>query len=362
MAYAVILDGGRGERFWPLSREAKPKQSHYLVKGKSFLRHTFERLRPGFRNKEIYVVAHSSHIRRVSKELPELNNKNIIAEPLIRNTATSVTLIARLLQAKNPQAVMVTLPSDHVVKKGKKLLAVISAAVRLAQKSNCLVAIGIKPRYAATGYGYLKIKSKRPPTLRRDTPNQKSKCKIYKVEKFTEKPNKATASRFLNSKNYLWNSGIFVFKASAILEAVEKYLPHLHSQLARVNINEIVYNRQALGKIYSRLKTVSLDYGIMEKAKNIYVLEGDFFWDDLGSWATIERIRSKDKAGNVVIGRHENLQTKNTTIISEGKHTIATVGISDTIIVHTRDATLVCSKDKAEEVKKLVKKLDQRLR
>ncbi len=361
MVYAVILAGGKGERFWPLSRETEPKQFLSLVRKKSFLRDTFERVRPKFNCRRIYVITHSSHKAKISRELPELNKRNIIGEPLIKNTAASIGLAARLLQAKDSEAVMVILPSDHVVRDNKKFLNTVSASVEIAQGLSCLVTIGIKPRYAATGYGYLKIKSKiKYPSFAKASEG-KQKFEIYKVEKFIEKPNKATALKFLNSKRYLWNSGIFVFKASVILGAIKKYLPSLYSQLRKVNIKDISH-QQALSKVYSHIEVVSIDYGVMEKTENIYAVGGDFFWDDFGSWASMEKIRSKDKTGNIVIGEHKGLDTKNSTIVCEGEHLIATLGVSNTIIVHTRDATLVCRKDRAEDIKKLVKKIDKRFK
>ncbi len=351
MVYAVILAGGKGERFWPLSRQAKPKQFLSLAGKESFLRDTFKRVRPKFGDNRIYVVTHSSYAGRVGKELPELNKKNIIGEPRAKNTAAPIGLVARLLQLKDAEAVMVTLPSDHIIKDNEKFLNTISAGIEAAQRLDCLVTIGLKPRYAATGYGYLKISSK--------FKAQSSKLKIYKVEKFIEKPNKIRASRFLKSKQYLWNSGIFIFKCSVILEAIRKNLPSLHRGLMKINAGNIS-NRKALNKLYSSLGAVSIDYGVMEKAENIYAVLGDFFWDDLGSWVNIERVRRRDKAGNIVIGKHKGSDTKNSTIICEDGHLVATLGISNTIIVHTHDATLVCSKDRAEELKKIIRKLDKR--
>lgn len=362
MVYAVILAGGKGERFWPLSREAKPKQFLSLVGKGPFLRNTFQRIKPRFKNNRIYVITHSSHKASVSKELPELNKKNIIAEPLIKNTAASIGLVAHLLLAEDFQAIMVILPSDHIIRDNKKFLNTISTGIKTAQRLNCLVTIGIKPRYGATGYGYLKIKSKirTPACIMTPASRQKSKIKVYKVEKFIEKPDKIKALKFLDSERYLWNSGIFIFKASVILEAIKRYLPSLHSRLTKVNVRSISCRRSVLVEVYSQIKAVSIDYGVMEKAENIYAVLGDFFWDDLGSWASMERVKSKDKRGNIVIGEHKGLKTGNSTIICEDRHLIATLGISNTIIVHTPDATLVCRKDRAEDVKKLVKKLDKR--
>jgi mannose-1-phosphate guanylyltransferase len=371
MIYAVILAGGRGERFWPLSREAKPKQFLSDLAGlpagrqgkKSFLRETFERIKPRFGSRRIYVVSQSFHKAKVKRILPELNKKNIIAEPLIKNTAASIGLAASFLLARDHEAVMVSLPVDHIIRKNKKFLDTISVGVKVAQRLDCLVAIGIKPRYAAVGYGYLKIISNDKHQISKI---KKSKCKVYKVEKFIEKPDRITALKFLNTNYYLWNSGIFIFKASVILEAIKKYLPSLYFQLSKVNtclptgrIRSVSY-KQILSKIYSHIKAVSLDYGVMEKAENIYAVLGDFFWDDIGSWLNLERVSSKDKAGNIIRGSHIGLETENSTIICEGEHLITTLGISDIIIIHTRDATLVCRKDRAKDIKKLIKKLDKR--
>ena len=268
--------------------------------------------------------------------LPSSNIDSLIPLETLIHKTSSISLITRI---------------------NKKFLNTISMGIKTAQRLNCLVTIGIKPRYAATGYGYLKIKS----NIKYQRLKIKStKCKIYKVERFIEKPDKIKALKFLDSERYLWNSGIFIFKASVILEAIKRYLPSLYSRLAKFNIRDISYKRSALVEAYSHIRAASIDYGVMEKAKNIYAVLGDFFWDDLGSWASMERVKSKDKAGNIVIGKHKGLDTENSTIICEDGHLIATLGSSNTIIVHARDATLVCHKDKAEDVKKLVKKLDKR--
>lgn len=354
MLYAVILAGGKGERFWPLSREIRPKQFLSLVGKESFLQHTFKRVNSGFPSNRIYVIAGSSYKTKISKELLKLNRKNIISEPLGKNTAVCIGLAARILLARDSQAVIITLPSDHIIRGNRKFLNTVSIAAQTAQRLSCLVTIGIKPRYAATGYGYLKIESK----IGAPAGRKKLKNRVYKVKRFIEKPNKIRASRFLNSNDYLWNSGIFVFKASVILEAIKEHLPSLYYGLGKININSSSYQR-ALKELYSRVKAVSIDYGVMEKAGNIYAVLGDFFWDDVGSWASMGKIRNKDKKGNIIIGGHKGLDTENSTIICEDGHLIATLGISNTIIVHAHNATLVCHKDRAEDVKKLIKKLDK---
>lgn len=354
MLYAVILAGGKGERFWPLSRETKPKQFLSLVGKKSFLQDTFKRVNLKFPSSRIYVITGSSYKAKVARQLPQLNKKNIISEPIGKNTAVCIGLAAHILHARDPQAVIVTLPSDHIIRDNRKFLNTISVAAQTAQRLNSLVTIGIKPRYAATGYGYLKIESK----IRTSAGRQKSKEKIYKVKRFVEKPDKIRASRFLNSRDYLWNSGIFVFKAAVILEAIKEHLPSLYRGLTKINVKSSSYPR-ALRELYAHVKAVSIDYGVMEKAENIYAVLGDFFWDDVGSWASMGNVRSKDKKGNIIIGEHKGLDTENSTIICEDGHLIATLGVSDTIIVRTRNATLVCHKDRAEDVKKLIKKLDK---
>ncbi|MCQ9208428.1 MAG: sugar phosphate nucleotidyltransferase [Omnitrophica bacterium] len=368
MTHAIILAGGWGRRFWPKSRRKLPKQLLALFQKHSPLQNLFNIIKSEIPKERIWVVANQEYASNLRKQLPGLSRRNFLIEPLSRNTAAAIGLASVIIKKIDPQAVTVVLSSDHRLGQKKRFLRTIKAAAKLAQERNALVTIGIRPYRPAQGYGYLKIvqNSKFPPTpgLRRTSKVQSEK--IYKVEKFVEKPSLKKAKAYLRSKRYLWNSGIFVWKAETILKEIKKHLPDVYSGLQR--IEQALEGRQyksRLFKEYSKFKHISIDYGVMEKVRNIYTVAGNFSWQDIGSWEDISSLSlSKDNRGNIIQGLHKGIETKNSVILSEKEHLIATLGVEDLIIVQTPGATLVCSKDKAQEVKKLTEILekDQRLK
>lgn len=337
---AVIMAGGKGERFWPLSREKFPKQLLSLTGKKSLLQETLERIQPLIPPRDILVVTRRSLARVIERQLPQVPRKNIISEPVGRNTAPCIGLAAKRIKE---DAVMVVLPADHIITPRRKFLDTLKKAVTLAKETENLITIGIKPTYPATGYGYIEA-------------GNKEKQQVFRVKRFVEKPDKKKAERFLKSGRFFWNSGMFVWKKSVILEAIGKYMPSLYQKLQMVSSKNI-------SKLYPGLPNVSIDYGIMEKAKNSLLIPADFSWEDLGSWESLDKFLSRDKKKNAIMGRVSTIDSGECIMVNR-KGLLAAIGVSDLIIVSTEDVTLVFPKGKGQQVKKLVGKLrkDPKLR
>ena len=337
---AVIMAGGKGERFWPLSRDRFPKQLVSLTGKKSLLQETVERIQPLIPPRDILVVTRRPLARAVERQLPQVPRKNIISEPAGRNTAPCIGLAAKMIKG---DAVMVVLPADHIIVPRGKFMDTLKRAVTLAGETEDLITIGIKPTYAATGYGYIEV-------------GNKEKQGVFGVKRFAEKPDRKKAERFLKTGRFFWNSGIFVWKKSVILEAMRKYMPSLYRKLQMVSSKNI-------GKLYPKLPDISIDYGIMEKANNSLVIPADFSWEDLGSWESLDKFLLRDRKKNAITGRVLLMDTQNCTVVNK-KGLLSTIGVSDLIIVSTDDVTLVFPRGKGQQVKKLVEKLkrDPKLR
>ena len=344
MIHAVILAGGWGRRFWPKSRRRLPKQFLRLFRRCSPIQNLFNIIKSEIPKERIWVVTNKTHLKRLREQLPSLAKKNFLVEPESRNTAAAIGLASLTIKRIDPQAVTLVLSSDHMIGQKRSFLHTAKLACMLAKKEDVLVTIGIRPNRAAKEYGYLKI-----------VQNSKFKIqskKIYKVEKFIEKPDIKMAKAYLQSKRYLWNSGIFAWKVTTILKSIKKYLPQIYSGLQKIerNRNKPQY-KNCLNREYSRFKNISIDYAVLEKAGNIYTVAGDFPWKDLGSWNNLTLVR--DRQGNIIQGLHRGIDTSDSIICAENKHLIGTIGVRDLIIVHTPSATLICKRDKAQDVKKL---------
>ncbi|MBA7471271.1 Mannose-1-phosphate guanylyltransferase RfbM [subsurface metagenome] len=337
---AVIMAGGKGERFWPLSKEKFPKQLLSLIGKRSLLQETVDRLQPLISPQDILVVTRRSLARAIERQLPQIPRKNIISEPVGRNTAPCIGLAAKMIKE---DAVMVVLPADHIIKPRRKFLDTLKKAVTLAKETENLITIGIKPTYPATGYGYIEA-------------GTRERRQVFRVKRFVEKPDKKKAERFLKSGRFFWNSGMFVWRKSVVLEAIGKYMPSLYQKLQMISSKNI-------SKLYPGLPNVSIDYGIMEKAKNSLLIPADFSWEDLGSWESLDKFLSRDKEKNAIIGRVSTIDSQNCIMVNR-KGLLSAIGVSDLIIVSTEDVTLVFPKGKGQQVKKLVEKLrrDPKLR
>ncbi|TCW40361.1 mannose-1-phosphate guanylyltransferase [Thermohydrogenium kirishiense] len=352
MITGVIMAGGKGERFWPKSRIKMPKQFLKLYGDRTMIQQTVDRLKRLMPIENIFVVTNIDYAGLISDQIPELPTENILIEPMGKNTAACIGLAAIHTERLDRDSIMVVVPSDHVIKDEETYLGVLKTAIEKAKSGDNLVTIGIKTQHPETGYGYINFKK-----ITNEIINNNP---VHKVERFVEKPDYDTAVKYVESGDYLWNSGMFIWKTSTILNAIKEYMPQLYSALNVIKEN---FDSDELEKIlyeeYSKLESISIDYGIMEKAKNVYVVPGDFGWDDVGSWTSIERLYEKDENGNVIKGNVVSVDTKKCIITGSDK-LIATLGIEDVIIVDTEDALLICSKDKAQNVKEILKELKEK--
>jgi mannose-1-phosphate guanylyltransferase len=305
---------------------------------KSLLAQAYERLRGITTKDRIFVVAHNSQTSVVKKQLPGLPSRNIIAEPARRNTAAAIGLAAVIIGRISPDAVMVVVPADQFICDKMKFLRLMKKAARLAAIDNSLVTIGIRPVYPATGYGYIK----------------KAPGESFRVVKFVEKPDLAKAKRFVKN-GYLWNSGMFVWEVTAILEALRDHMPRLYGKLFELD-NHPGRFKAALARAYASIASVSIDYGVLEKSKKVLVIPSNLKWDDVGSWLSMMRLLPVDKDGNAVDANFKGIRTKNCIVVSKDKrHLVATYGLKDTIVVQTPWATLVSSADGTQDIRDLVK-------
>lgn len=343
---ALIMAGGRGERFWPKSRKNLPKQFLSLTDdGKTMIQLTVERILPLVKLEDIFIATNKVYKRLVLDQLPGLPEENILCEPVGRNTAPCIGLGAIHMAQKYDDAVMFVLPSDHLIKFNNMFLKTLETGATVAKNNTNLVTIGITPDYPETGYGYIKFDPR------------KSEGQAYAVERFVEKPSLEVAKEYLATEEYLWNSGMFIWKVSSILKNMQKFMPDTYEALMK--IKEAISTPQqdaVLEKEFHSMQSQSIDYGIMEKAEDIYILPGTFGWDDVGSWLAVERIKKTNEFGNAVSGNIITVNTHNC-IIQGDKKLIAIVGMEDTIVVDTSDATLICAKDSAGDIKKVIENL-----
>ena len=349
--YAVIMAGGKGTRFWPLSREKRPKHLLNMTGEKSIIQYTVDRISPLVAQDRILIVTGASHADQIREQLPQIPSENILVEPVGRNTAPCIGLAAMHIRKKEPDAVMCVLPADHLIQDTEPFLASLIAARDMAEKRACLVTIGVRPRWAETGYGYME---------RGQTADTIGDTKIYQVKSFREKPDRATAESFLKSGKFFWNSGIFVWKVSTLLDTIENLLPDLHEGLCAIG-ESIRTDREmrALSEVYRRIEPVSIDYGVMEKASDVVMLEGDFGWNDIGSWDALWDVLGKDAKGNVARGRVLRSGTSNCLVHSPDKM-VALVGVKDLLVVETDDALLVCRRGASQDVRKVVEHLEKK--
>ena len=349
--HTVIMAGGKGTRFWPRSRSRRPKQLLSITGGRTMIQRTVDRITPLVHWSDIWIVAGQVHVPGIRRQLPDLPEGNILVEPAGRNTAPCIGLAAVYIQRKDPESTMAVLSSDHMVGEEQRFRDVLLVADRVARREDALLTIGIQPSSPETGYGYIHI-GKQVYDVEEQT--------VYQVQDFTEKPDLKTAEAFLKSGVYLWNSGMFVWRVDVILEEIRRLLPDLHAGL--MEIAQAIGTddeRMTIEQVYGRVEGISIDYGVMEKARRVLALKGTFPWSDIGSWATLEEIAEKDPDGNAVIGRLVGIDTSGTIIYCPDK-LVAAVGVKDLIVVETEDALLLCSKDRAQEVREIVEELERR--
>lgn len=346
--YCLIMAGGSGTRFWPRSKTAKPKQYLNIFGDDSLLQSTIKRFSTFTEYEDIYIVSGKTQAKVLEEQTPELPKQNLIYEPVGKNTLPCIGLAAIFAEIDNPEGIMVVSPSDHLITDEDLFKDTVLTAAKVADEKDGIVTIGITPTYPATGYGYIKTA---------DEITSGEKIKQYKVDRFVEKPDEKTASGYLEQGGFFWNSGLFIFKVSVFLDAVKQFAPELYNDLKKIQaeIGKETFE-PTLDTIYRAVKGISVDYGIMEHAKNIYLVEGNFDWNDLGSWESVYLTDKKDENGNAGSGEAILLDTKNSYVYSD-EGLIAVVGLDDVVVVKDGDTTLVCKRDKTEDVKKIVEQL-----
>ncbi|MCX7862418.1 MAG: mannose-1-phosphate guanylyltransferase [Bacteroidales bacterium] len=342
--YVVIMAGGIGSRFWPLSQPECPKQFlDILGLGKTFLQATVERFLPICPIENILIVTNQEYTKLVKKQLPNLPKENILAEPARKNTAPCIAFANSVIFARNSQANIVVSPSDHLIIHPDKFLNIIKTGLEFIRKEDALLTIGIKPTRPETGYGYIQINA-----------NEKSKNQILRIKTFTEKPNAEMANMFLKSGEFLWNSGIFLWNINSIRSAFEKYMPEVY-HLFKEFVLHPHYDEKKLSYIYSECPNISIDYAIMEKADNVYVIKADFGWSDLGTWGSLYENLSKDADGNVIFGKNVHIQNSVNNYINVSNNTVSLInGVSNLIIVENDGKLLISDKNKEQDLRVLV--------
>jgi mannose-1-phosphate guanylyltransferase len=346
--YAVIMAGGVGTRLWPRSRESHPKQLLHLMGDGTMIQNTVARLQPLVPPERILIVTNETQVPGVRDQIPSIPDHNIIAEPFGRNTAPCIGLAATILNKRDPNAVMIVLPADHWIENVREFQNRLRVGLDVAQAKHGLVTLGIQPNRPETGYGYIQWKED-PKEL-----EQFAEQNVRTVRTFAEKPDRTTAQRFLESGDFLWNSGMFIWRTDVILGEFERYLPDMHKQLCDLGAPvERVPDAAELEQVYRHIVPISIDYGIMEKAKNVFVLSCDFGWSDVGSWDETFRLSRKDKDGNSMVGDVFAFDTENSFVRSNGRM-IATIGMKDVIVVDSDDALLVCHSGESQNVQKVV--------
>jgi len=345
MITALIMAGGEGTRFWPLSRKDNPKQFLKLNNNqKTMLQETVERINELVPIEQVFIATNAAYQEAIKNQLEGIPLENIIVEPMKRNTAACIGLSSVVIENKYPGSTMIVLPADHLIKDEKKFVDILSKAIMTAATGKNLVTLGIKPTHPETGYGYIHY-GNHLHTIDGD--------QVFEVQNFTEKPDLDTAKKFLEKGNYLWNSGMFIWQLDSILYNIEKYLPEMYESLLKIKkALGTDLEKKVIKNEFEQMESVSIDYGIMERADDIFVIPSSFGWDDLGSWPALERVKKVDNDGNVVIGKHYGIDTTNSIIHSPNK-VVTTIGLDDVVIVDTEDAILICDKKRAQEVKEI---------
>lgn len=343
--YVVIMAGGVGSRFWPRSREKKPKQLIKIFGENTMIQDTVNRLDGLVENDKIFIITNKVQKLKLKEQLSNVPEENIIDEPFGKNTAACIGLASIIIKKKNPHAITLVLPADHYIRDAEKFKETILQGARYAEKSGGLVTIGITPTRPETGYGYIQYDEEQVDE------------NIHHVQTFAEKPNLATAKRFVNSGDFLWNSGMFIWKVDSILGEIKELMPDLSVGLDEIaeSIDTIDFDK-TLTNVYGQLKSISIDYGIMEKSKKVFLTKGIFDWSDVGSWETVYDLSEKDENGNAKVGDVYTTNSYNSYVVSPNKFA-ALVGVENLIVINTKDALLVCSRDHAQDVKLVVEYL-----
>jgi mannose-1-phosphate guanylyltransferase len=349
-AYAVILAGGSGTRFWPLSRRRQPKQLLRLFGEKTLLAQTLERIERLIPPERTYIFTNQTIQSAVRREVPRVPRQQIVAEPASRNTAPALGLAAFEILSRDPEGLMVALPSDHLIAKPAQFRRVLLVGCKTAFQEGRSVVIGLKPTRPETGYGYIH---------RGERVGRENGLEIFAVRQFTEKPPLAKAKRYVRSGNYFWNGGMFIWKAATLVKNLQRYQPEMARRLERLAAAGGIRSEKTLKRLYPQLENISIDYALMEKIPEVYAVAADIGWSDVGSWATAYELRPKDRDENIAPAAGFLFDSRSNMIVSP-KRFIAAVGVEDLVIVDTEDALLVCSRHHAQDVGKVVRELERR--
>ncbi len=337
-AWAVVMAGGQGARLWPLSRKDNPKQFLTLFGKKSLIENTVERISKFVPAKRILIITGAEHVLRVRKLFPKIPRHQIIGEPAGRNTAATIGLAAAIIYKRDPDAVMCAFPADHVIQNTREFVRCLKIAVRWAAKGSHHVVFGVKPTFPSTAYGYLEIGRKVPASG------------LFEAKRYIEKPPYKKAVQFLKRRRFLWQSGIFVFRCSTILESIRRFLPRHHKTLLQIAGSFEKNLTLPKAGLFKKLPSISIDYGVMEKVAKSYIVPARFDWNDIGSWNALESVWPKDTQNNAVFGKLL-AQTAGDNLVYSPKRLVAMLGVKDLIVIDSHDTVLICPKSAAEGVK-----------
>lgn len=350
MLHALIMAGGGGTRFWPRSRQQRPKQFLTLNSERTLLQQSFERIEAQVSPDRTWVITSALHRTEVLRQLPEVPAEQVVGEPCGRDTAACIGLGAALIARRDPGAVLVAMPADHIIEPAQEFRRAAHAAARLVEDyPAALITFGIVPSYPATGYGYIHRAEALP---------ERQGTAVYRVRAFREKPDAELAEKFVASGEFFWNSGIFVWKASTILAALYEFQPKLYAAVDRIAAAWPTPERATvLEREYQALDKLSIDYAVMERAREVLVIQAPFHWDDVGSWLALERMHPQDADGNTLLGQHVGLRTRHCVIVGDSGQLIATVGVDNLLIIQDGNVTLVADRRDEGAVKQLVELL-----
>lgn len=357
--FVIIMAGGRGERFWPVSREKTPKQLIRLLGERSFLQQAVDRVLPVVPASNVLIITNSAQVAEVRRQLPELPKDNIVAEPVGRDTCAAVTLGAALVGARSTKAVMAVLPADHVIPEEKKFQQVLKDAFSVAARGQVIVTIGIQPTEPATGYGYIHTGPALPPA----DGAKPTKTTFFKAERFVEKPSIEKATEYVASGQYRWNAGMFVWSFVTVTNGLQEHQPDMYAACGRwlaAAAKGATPLARTLAKEYPEIRKISIDYALLEKARNVIVADGSFAWDDLGAWPALARHVAQDAEGNACVADLVHVDAARNIVYdgrTKARTTVTLVGVCDSIVVLTDDAVLVASRAEAQKIKDLVRKL-----
>ena len=344
MLCALIMAGGKGTRFWPLSTEEKPKQFLNLIGENTMIQMTINRIKPIIPMERIFVCTGEMYVNLVKEQIPDLPERNIVVEPEGRNTAPCIALSAMVIDRYYKNANMVVLPSDHLIKDEDEFRNTILAAHNLINdKDEAIVTLGMNPTRPEVGYGYIKYS---------DETLKSNGFRVIKVESFVEKPNLDTAKKYLREGNYLWNGGMFIWSINNIINQIKIYSPDTYNSL--INIKEVSENKlqESINKSYENTESTSIDYAVLEKSKDVYVIPSNFGWDDVGNWEALDRYRDKDEAGNVLVGKSKAIKANNNLVISSN-NSVVVDGLNDIYIIESDGKVLVGQKSNVANIKEL---------